>query len=106
MSSYPAWSDAVIARFTFRVGLFTRRGLAVERAEQLADQLSRRDHDRDDRRMCIECAGLQRPPPPSDGRPQAFPRCGPMSRASANRRPVEPAVDVLQRCPHFNFSKP
>ena len=43
-----------------RVGLFRRRGQTEQRAEALAESLVRRDADRDDRRLCLECAGLQR----------------------------------------------
>jgi hypothetical protein len=43
-----------------RAELFQRRGLDEERALELADALHQRDGDLDDRRMCIECAHLQR----------------------------------------------
>ena len=47
-------------RVAFRVALFQRRGLSHADAVTTADSLTRRDADRDDRRMCIECAHIQR----------------------------------------------
>lgn len=93
----PAWDDKVIARFTFRVALFQRRGLAPERAEACADYLAQRDHDRDDRRMCVECAHLQRD--------------GGCFAARQRRIPgvpffLTPVPDVLQRCEQFEWQKP
>jgi len=104
--SRPALGEHELRRYEFRVKLFRRRGMDADRADGLADRLATRDYDRDDRRMCIECAGLQRPPAPIDGRPAHSPRCGPMSRADRYRRPVEPVLDVLQRCHFFTFAKP
>ena len=55
-----SWSDTEHRRFTFRVALFQRRGLCEADAEGLADQLALRDQQHDDRRLCLECANLQR----------------------------------------------
>ena len=109
----PAWGNAQIARFLFRVALFSRRGVSEPRAEQLADRLARRDYDRDDRRLCLECGGLQRGS--SRGNGPATSRCAPVSlaasaRASAQHKqppfPHEPVIDILQRCAHFTWQKP
>lgn len=63
MTAMPAsspWDDKQIARFSYRVGLFTRRGMPSNDAETLADRLAERDCEKDDRRTCVECANLQR----------------------------------------------
>lgn len=101
------WTERDIARFQARVPMFMRRGVTEARAEQIAERLVLRDRERDDRRMCIECAGLQRPLRPMDGRPTPCPRCGPAARGLIKGpRLVEPVIDLLQRCPHFSFAKP
>lgn len=105
--SEPGWNDAQISRFLYRVGLFRRRGQTEQRAEALAESLVRRDADRDDRRLCLECAGLQRAPSCGGG-PAPAPRCGPAAagqRKEASKR-CEPVTDILQRCPSFTFQKP
>ena len=91
------WTDAEINRFTLRVGLFERRGLDTDHAEQIADRLAERDQERDDRRMCIECAQLQQ-----DGGCFAA-RRGLMSNASRSLHPVK---TILMRCEHFEWQKP
>ena len=82
----PALNDRQIARMQFRIGLFQRRGLSEAKAESLADRLALRDDQRDDRRLCLECAAL----------------------LSAVRCKHGHAVllEVLQRCPSFTFEKP
>ena len=80
------WADTEIRRFTFRLGLFTRRGLPESEAERLADRLALRDQAKDDRRVCMECQHI---------RPQG--RC-------VHRQAV--LNDILQRCPHFTFETP
>jgi hypothetical protein len=84
--TYPAWDDKVIARFLKRVGMFNRRGWPTYRAEAFADMLARRDHDKDDRRACIECVHLQRG-----------------GRCDAGQSLVALPFDALQRCPSFNW---
>lgn len=84
----PAWDDKQIARFNYRVGLFKRRGLPEPQAEDLADRLAERDWERDDRRVCIECNGLQR------------------GNTCANNRSNAPLPTILQRCPNFSFQVP
>ncbi|MBA3622893.1 MAG: hypothetical protein H0W48_00185 [Methylibium sp.] len=93
----PAWGDREFTRFFFRQALFTRRGLSAERAEQLADRLAQRDYDRDDRRLCLECAHLQRPG-----------TCFAAKQGwihGADKR-LTPVTDILQRCGQFDFQKP
>lgn len=53
------WGDAEFRRFDFRRRLFQRRGVCEEVAEQMADRLTVRDQDRDERRVCLECAHWQ-----------------------------------------------
>lgn len=92
----PAWGDREIKRFTFRVGLFTRRSLPRAAAEQLADKLAVRDYERDDRRICLECSNIQR-----NG------RCFKQQDGANGRSPRwEPVRDLLQRCADFNFQTP
>jgi len=94
----PEWTDRQIGRFLYRVALFVRRGMSPERAELWADRLAWRDHDRDERRLCIECKHIQ--------------RSGACFAASQGRVPgVNPAryavvCDVLQRCIAFEFQTP
>ncbi|MBB4226020.1 hypothetical protein [Variovorax guangxiensis] len=71
-----------------RVELFTRRGLRVKDAEQLAEQVSQRAVDLDDRRLCLECRHLS-------GK-----LCSRAAYAGAGRV-VEAIVMVPQRCPAF-----
>lgn len=93
----PALGEREIARFTFRLGLFLRRGVPAERAEHLCDRLARRDHERDDRRMCLECSHLQR----SGG---CF-AAGQGWIHGAERR-LTPVPDLLGRCEQFAFQTP
>ena len=92
-----AWTQREISRFTFRVALFIRRGLSHEAAEQLGEKLVQRDQDRDDRRMCLECAHLQ-----ARGTCFAAQR-GWLPATSARHEPVR---DLLQRCERFEFVTP
>ena len=41
--------------FTAQLALFTGRGLNADAADDLAQQLLRRDLEQDDRRVCLEC---------------------------------------------------
>lgn len=88
--------DPISARFDKRVGIFMRRGLAPDTAAELADQLRDRDADFDDRRMCIECAHLQR-----DG--GCFAARQGWLNAAVYLRPVH---NMLQRCERFEWQKP
>jgi len=89
-----AWTDKEIARFIKRVGMFKRRGVSTAMAEAMADRLAARDQDRDDRRMCIECAELQR-----DGGCFAA-RQG---RLHGTAKRHEPVLDLLARCEGFKW---
>lgn len=60
MTTMPAWNDVQITRFNYRNGLFARRNLTAQDAEALADRLARRDYERDERRVCVECKSWQR----------------------------------------------
>ena len=81
----------------FRIALFKRRGLADEAADSLADMLADRDADGDERRVCLECTGLQQ-----DG--GCFPaKQGLLPRTSQFHNPVK---NILQRCEQFAFVTP
>lgn len=82
----PAWNDAQIARFNFRLALFMRRGLSGPEAEALADKLAFRDYEWDKRRACVECSNLQR------------------GRTCFVRLPV--SMTQLIHCHGFKFSTP
>lgn len=94
---FPAWGEREIGRFNFRVALFTRRGWDRQKAEAWADRLFERDHERDDRRLCIECAHLR--------------RSGGCFAASQGQIPgasryLNPVTDVMARCSAFKWSTP
>jgi hypothetical protein len=69
-----------------------RHGLNVDDTEEIADRLTLRDRQYDDRHMCIECRALE-----LSGRCAAA-RAGQL--ASADRR-HEPVKSALIRCPVF-----
>lgn len=93
---HTGWNDAQIRRFTFREGLFRRRGMQPDDAERLADRLATRDAERDERRVCIECSNYQ--------------RGGTCFAAQQGRMACHPRAqvlkDVLQRCDHFSYQTP
>ena len=91
-----AWDDAEISAFTTRVMLFIRRRIGADAADDLAERLTLRDREHDDRRMCVECGELAR-----DGRCQAAER-GVLQ--GADRR-LEPMQKQLVRCPKFGLRK-
>lgn len=73
---------------------FARMGRIAD-ADHLAERLTLRDRQHDDRRLCLECAAL------ADNR-----RCLVAARgrlAGANRR-LEPVPTILQRCPGFTLA--
>lgn len=87
------WDDAEIDAFTARQARFTRMGRAD--AEHLAERLTLRDRQHDDRRLCLECTAL------AENR-----RCLVAARgrlAGADRR-LEPVPTILQRCPGFTLA--
>jgi hypothetical protein len=88
----PCWNDVEIHRFQMREGHFGRLGIADHDASDLAEWLTLRDRNVDDRRLCLECRELAR-----SG------RCGAASRGAMRgvSRNMAPVPDVLMRCPHF-----
>ena len=82
----PAWGDAQIRRFNFRLALFVRRGVEPLHAEKLADQLATRDYERDERRLCLECKHMKR------------------ARVCTHRLPM--SIEQLARCHRFEFQTP
>jgi len=53
-----AMNGMEIETFTGRVAVFTAKGLTSTEAEALAEKLSTRDREGDDRRVCLECSHL------------------------------------------------
>lgn len=90
------WDDAEIQTFTVRVLTFFRRGIAAEEADDIAERLTLRDREADERRMCLECAALDRRG-----------RCLVAARGAlpgVDRR-FEPVPTLLQRCEGFELRK-
>ena len=84
------WDDAEIAGFVARVALFMRRGINATDADDLAERLTLRDRDGDDRVICAECLHY---------RPG---RCGNHRGAGLSAPDVGRDLAVmLQRCPAF-----
>lgn len=92
-----ACDDRELKRMAYRIGLFQRRGIDERYAYELADRLLERDRERDDRRYCLECAGLQR-----SG--ACFPASQGLLRDASTRH--HPVRDLLQRCEGFSWQKP
>lgn len=88
------WDDAEIEDFMVREARFTRLGRTAD-AEHLAERLSLRDREQDDRRLCLECAAL------ADNRRCELAAQGRL--AGADRR-LEPVPTILQRCPGFTLA--
>jgi hypothetical protein len=91
------WGDAEFLRFAFRVELFKRRGVEPALAEFTADVLALRDQEHDDRRLCLECANLQK-----NGACFAAAQ-GRLPQTSQKHHPVRA---LLQRCEGFEWQKP
>lgn len=81
--------------FLARVALFTDRRLPLEDAEAMAERLARRDMERDERRLCLECLHLSGG---EDGR-----RCSQWRKIGQINGAAIPAelVTLLQRCNAF-----
>lgn len=88
------WDDAEIEVFMVREARFMRLGRATD-AEHLAERLTLRDREQDDRRLCLECAAL------ADNRRCELAAQGRL--AGADRR-LEPVPTLLQRCPGFTLA--
>ena len=78
-----------------QLALFTDRGLNLDDAEALAERLTYRDRQRDDRRLCLECQHLF-------GGPDAR-RCSQWLKIGQINGPAIPAdlPTILQRCRAF-----
>ncbi len=86
------WTDGEIQGFKARAARFQRRRFTELEAERLAEVLLLRDRDGDDRRMCLECSGL-------DGQGRCLPaRRGLIAGAG---RVLEPITTTLHRCEGF-----
>ena len=91
----PAMNTAEIDTFTARLARFTDRGLILADAEALADKLVIRDREGDDRRLCLECASLNR-----GGRCSNWQAAGVAIRARDAQLPGD-FTTMLQRCGGF-----
>ncbi len=87
--------DAEIDRMVRYMGMAQRQGFNPDEAEEIADRLTLRDRQLDDRRMCIECRHLE-----STGR-CAYARAGRLAGAD---RGFEPFKTDLIRCHGFRSS--
>lgn len=89
------WDDAEIGMFLARTRRFGLIGRSD--AEHLAERLTLRDRQVDDRRMCLECRELE-----------LSGRCAAARRgaiAGADRR-LEPVANLLMRCNAFMANEP
>lgn len=91
-------ADAEIVRLQLRTALFMRRGQPAAKAEFLADRVALRDQDKDDRRLCIECAHRQ----DDDG---CFAAMAGWLGLHSKRQTCMPA-ELLHRCGKFLWQKP
>jgi hypothetical protein len=94
MCHAPGWDDAEIAAFTARRDRCVVRGRAD--ADALAERLTLRDRDGDDRRLCLECTWLG-----DTGRCVA----AATGRIPGAERRLEPVQTILQRCVAFGLRK-
>lgn len=90
----PCWDDAEIAAFTARTERFALLGRADAGADDLAERLTLRDRDGDDRRLCLECTWLG-----DTGRCLA----AATGRIPGADRRLEPVQTILQRCGAFGL---
>lgn len=88
------WDDAEIDAYLAREARFTRLGRAAD-AEHLAERLTLRDRQHDDRRLCLECAALA-----DNGRCLVAAR----GRLPGASRRLEPVPTILQRCEGFTLA--
>jgi hypothetical protein len=81
---------------TARLALFTDRGLSMKEAEVMAERLTLRDLEPDDRRLCLECQQL------SGG--ESDWRCSQWRKTGSNspELPSDLVTTVLHRCAGFN----
>ncbi len=90
----PCWDDIEIAAFTARAERFALLGRLD--ADDLAERLTLRDRDGDDRRLCLECTWLG-----DTGRCLA----AATGRIRGADRRLEPVQTILQRCDAFGLRK-
>lgn len=90
----PCWNDAEIAAYTARTERFALLGRAD--AADLAERLTLRDRDGDDRRLCLECTWLG-----DSGRCIA----AATGRIRGADHRLEPVQTILQRCEAFGLRK-
>jgi hypothetical protein len=84
------WDDVTIARFEARVSLFRWRGMDASDVDDLAERLTLRDKQADDRRLCFECLHIQAG------------RCANHRNACLQAPEVgRDLINRLQRCPGF-----
>lgn len=94
-----AMNGQEIEVFTQRLKQFTDRRVRVTDAEALADKLVKRDREKDDRRLCLECSHLC-------GQPGIW-RCNNALQANISVDAVDTSLSatlvlMLQRCGGFN----
>ena len=90
------WAEVEMLSFSKRQSLMLARGYTPDDAEAMAEALTLRDRQGDDRRMCLECTHLG--------------ERGRCIAASAGRirgadRRLEPVPTILQRCEAFGLRK-
>lgn len=90
------WDDAEISAFTARTVRLQKLGVGNSMAEHLAERLTLRDREHDDRRMCCECANL------SDRGRCVAASIGRICRADSR---LEPVPFILQRCECYELRK-
>jgi hypothetical protein len=88
------WTEVEMAVFMAREAQFIRMGR--EDAEHLAERLTLRDRQHDDRRLCLECSWLG-----DTGRCLA----AATGRIPGADRRLEPVQTILQRCGAFGLRK-
>ena len=88
------WDNAKFEVFMAREARFMRLGRVAD-AEHLAERLTLRDREQDDRRLCLECAAL------ANNR-----RCelAALGRLPDADRRLEPESTIPQRCPGFKLA--
>ena len=91
-----AWDDDELSAFTTRVVMLQRRGIEADDADNLAERLTLRDRDGDDRRLCLECKWLG-----DTGRCLA----AATGRIPGADRRLEPEQTILHRCLAFGLRK-
>lgn len=93
----PGWSDAEIDTFNDRRDRLLRWGYQVQDADSLAERLTLRDRESDERSMCVECSFLS---------PTGRCLSASLGRLPGAPRRLEPMTTLLQRCEGFQRSKP